>query len=187
LADIIVATPRAIIGFPETGIGIYPGLGGTFRVARRTGKNLAKYLIGLGQMVNGKEALAIGLVDYCEAPENITPQWLASLAPRTSQPNDDNLPPKWKNFASWIGAHTLDELLEKPMTEEWQAKTQQKLRFKAPIGLRLAFELIEKAVGLGDDEASANELAHLTKIFNTEDALTGLKSVGKYKPQFKGK
>ena len=30
----IVATPRGSLGFPETGIGIYPGLGGTQRSAR---------------------------------------------------------------------------------------------------------------------------------------------------------
>ena len=33
----IVATPKASLAFPETGIGIYPGLGGTQRTPRRVG------------------------------------------------------------------------------------------------------------------------------------------------------
>ncbi len=30
--------------FPETGIGIYPGLGGTQRTARKVGRGLAKWM-----------------------------------------------------------------------------------------------------------------------------------------------
>ena len=39
--DYIIATEKGSLGFPETGIGIYPGLGGTQRSARRVGVNLA--------------------------------------------------------------------------------------------------------------------------------------------------
>ena len=40
--DSIVATPQATSRFPETGIGIYPGLGGTQRTPRRIGAGLAQ-------------------------------------------------------------------------------------------------------------------------------------------------
>src|SRR5262249_60751055 len=40
----IVATPRATFAFPETGIGIYPGLGGTQRTTARVGRGLAEWL-----------------------------------------------------------------------------------------------------------------------------------------------
>ena len=59
----IVATPKASLAFPETGIGIYPGLGGTQRTTRRVGPGLAKWLVLSGQTIGAEEALAIGLVD----------------------------------------------------------------------------------------------------------------------------
>ena len=59
----IVATPKASLAFPETGIGIYPGLGGTQRTPRRVGTGLAKWLVLSGQTIGAEEAVAIGLVD----------------------------------------------------------------------------------------------------------------------------
>ena len=50
-ADVIAATPKAVMGFPETGIGIYPGLGGTQRTSRYVGKALAKYLVFTGRLL----------------------------------------------------------------------------------------------------------------------------------------
>ena len=188
-ADVITAAPRALIGFPETGIGIYPGLGGTYRLTRRVGEGLAKYLIGTSQLLNGKDAAVIGLVDACLAPEDMTIEWLRAQvsAAKAGNAGKRELPPKWQNIVDFMNQYSLPELLEKTFTEDWQIKIQAKLRSKAPIALRLAMELIHRAASCTYEEAVANELAHLEEIFNTEDALTGLKSVGKYKPVFKGK
>ena len=59
------------MGFPETGIGIYPGLGGTQRTTRIVGKELAKYLIFTGKVLSPEEAQAIGVVDYIVEPNEI--------------------------------------------------------------------------------------------------------------------
>lgn len=64
VADTIVATDKGAIGFPETGLGIYPGLGGTQRLPRYVGKKLAKYLIFTGKVVDSATAMAMGLVEY---------------------------------------------------------------------------------------------------------------------------
>ena len=67
----IVATPKASLAFPETGIGIYPGLGGTQRTPRRVGRGLAKWLVLSGQTIGAEEALAIGMVDRVVAYEQL--------------------------------------------------------------------------------------------------------------------
>jgi enoyl-CoA hydratase/3-hydroxyacyl-CoA dehydrogenase len=69
--DYIVATPNATLGFPETGIGIYPGLGGTQRTTRRIGVGLTKWLVFTGQVIGADEALAIGLIDAIAAREEV--------------------------------------------------------------------------------------------------------------------
>ena len=45
----VIATPAASMGFPETGIGIFPGMGGMARMGRMTGPELAKYYVFTGQ------------------------------------------------------------------------------------------------------------------------------------------
>ncbi|MCC7141912.1 MAG: enoyl-CoA hydratase/isomerase family protein [Candidatus Eisenbacteria bacterium] len=61
--DRIVATDKATVAFPETGIGIFPGLGGTQRTSRRIGVALTRWLVYTGRMVDMRTAEKIGLVD----------------------------------------------------------------------------------------------------------------------------
>jgi enoyl-CoA hydratase/carnithine racemase len=61
--DLRVAGDKARLGFPEIQLGIFPGAGGTQRVARLIGPARAKDLIWSGRHVKAEEALALGLVD----------------------------------------------------------------------------------------------------------------------------
>lgn len=183
-AGLVIATPRATLGFPETGIGIFPGLGGCWRLAKRIGKGLAKYLVGTGQMLDGRTACAIGLVDHCYPPIKLASAAQEELV--ESKPVQ--LDPKWAALRDFFDSHTLDELLASDFSEEWQQKIQKKLKFKAPIALRIAFELIDNSDQVATiEEEYKLELERLPEVFNSEDAMVGLKSIGKYKPEFSGK
>jgi enoyl-CoA hydratase len=61
--DFIVASERAQFGQPEVGIGIIPGFGATFRLAKFVGIPRAKELIFTGRRVMASEALSLGLVN----------------------------------------------------------------------------------------------------------------------------
>jgi len=67
--DIRVASEKAKLGQPETGLGIIPGSGGTQRLPRLVGPSKAKHLIFTGEIIDAKRALEIGLVDRVVAPE----------------------------------------------------------------------------------------------------------------------
>ncbi len=58
-----VATPRAVLGLPETGFGLMPGCGGTIRLPKLIGKAAAIRMVLGGQSVLGEEAREMGLVD----------------------------------------------------------------------------------------------------------------------------
>jgi enoyl-CoA hydratase/carnithine racemase len=67
-ADIIVADESALVGLPETGVGIIPGGGGTALILDRIGYGRACELLFTGRRLNASEALAIGLVDTVTSP-----------------------------------------------------------------------------------------------------------------------
>jgi len=61
--DIRIASENANFGFPEVGLGILPGLGGTQRLPRLIGPALAKELIFTGRRIGAEEAREIGLAN----------------------------------------------------------------------------------------------------------------------------
>jgi enoyl-CoA hydratase/3-hydroxyacyl-CoA dehydrogenase len=66
--DMIIASDKARLGFPEVGLGIHPGFGGTQRLPRLIGRARAKELIFTADILDAKEAERIGLVNRVVAP-----------------------------------------------------------------------------------------------------------------------
>jgi enoyl-CoA hydratase/carnithine racemase len=61
--DLRYASSTAKLGQPEVNLGIFPGWGGTQRLARVCGLGVAKDMILTGRAVDADEALRIGLVN----------------------------------------------------------------------------------------------------------------------------
>ncbi len=61
--DIIYATEKAKMGFPEVTLGILPGFGGTQRTAKLAGLANAKELIFTGKVISAQEAYVMGLIN----------------------------------------------------------------------------------------------------------------------------
>jgi len=61
--DIRVIDESARIGFPEVGLGVFPGSGGVFRLPRVVGLARAYELLYTGEPISAEEALRIGLVN----------------------------------------------------------------------------------------------------------------------------
>lgn len=61
--DFRIASYTALIGLPEITLGIIPGGGGTQRLPRIVGKNVAMKMVMTGKPVDANKALEIGLVE----------------------------------------------------------------------------------------------------------------------------
>jgi enoyl-CoA hydratase len=69
--DFIYASENATFGQPEINLGLIPGFGGTQRLPRLVGKNMAKEMIFTGKMISAEEALRIGLVNRVLSPDTL--------------------------------------------------------------------------------------------------------------------
>ena len=61
--DVIVADSTAVLGLPETSVGLVPGCGGTQLATRRIGSGRAAEMIFTGRKIGAAEAAAMGLID----------------------------------------------------------------------------------------------------------------------------
>lgn len=68
--DMRIAAESAVIGLPETRIGIVPGWGGTVRATRVLGSAVARRMILSGELLPAQTALQLGLVDEVSPDES---------------------------------------------------------------------------------------------------------------------
>jgi enoyl-CoA hydratase / 3-hydroxyacyl-CoA dehydrogenase len=187
----IVATPRATLAFPETGIGIYPGLGGTQRTPRRVGVGLAKWLVLTGQTISAADAEAIGLVDQVVAPESLDAAVAEAVArgPVTTR-RPATVPPQFQPLARFFESNDVESIRLGRADAGGDARVTEamgRLVSKAPLALRIASDLIDHSTTTSIEEGLGQELAKVEEIFATKDALLGLSSLGGRPPVFEGR
>ncbi len=188
----IVATPAGSMGFPETGIGIYPGLGGMLRLALQVGPDLAKYYVFTGDTISAAKADDLGLLARLVNPAEVD-QAIGDLVsqgvPDKNRPRE--LPAAEQALAQLFAGDNAGRLLAGQALQgadaDLAAKTAKKIGHKAPLALKTANEIIDRQVGQPMAAAVEIELARLNEIFATADALEGLTSLGRKRPEYKGK
>jgi len=179
----IVCGPKAAFALPETGIGIYPGLGGTQRLPRIVGRPLARRMIFTGRPLTARAAVAAGL-----ALEVVPVQDLdAACARWIEQGLPDRYAASPATDADVSEAYSdggVETLLagEAPrgLSESADALLARDLRAigrKAPLALRLSAELLDASATVSLTDGLDQELARLREIFGSKDALAGLRSV----------
>lgn len=181
--DYIVCSQSAKLSFPETSIGIYPGLGGTQRLPRRCGVEVAKWLILTGEMIDASTAWRLGLVDMLSSSSDLISQALG-VARSGLEKSARSCTPEIEKIKSWFSRGLpIDSKLSNDAALE---KYQQKLLRNAPLALAAVERLI--SLNVEDDLVAglAQETAGLQAIFSSQDALMGLSSIGRERPIFRG-
>ena len=179
-----IGTRRTQFRFPETSIGIYPGLGGTQRPARICGIPAARWAVLAGNFMDARTASDLGLVTHLVEPSEVS-----SLITTLGKP-DNKYPGKPANPSSkvvefaenFFADSNLQNLLSGSCPEGFDAEDKNVMRQiralsrTAPIALRMASDLIDKS-----EEALVSglkaELDGLEVIFGTNDALEGLSAL----------
>jgi enoyl-CoA hydratase/3-hydroxyacyl-CoA dehydrogenase len=160
-------------------------------MARFAGAELAKYYVFTGIPLNAADAHELGIIKRLVVPaetENAIGQLVSEGKPDKYRPAE--LSEKFAMLAQVCSSENVARLLAGKLPEgvpdKLAAKTAKIIGYKAPLALKLANEIIDQQVGKSMSEAVEIELGRLTEIFSTADALEGLSSMGRKKPEYKG-
>jgi len=187
----ILATPAGSMGFPETGIGIFPGLGGMLRTARIVGPELAKYYVFTGTTISAQDAFELGIVTKLVEPADMESAIKDLCAKgKPDKYGQRNIPDKFKPYALACSQENIARLFSgnppEGIPEDVAARASKIIGFKAPLALKMGNEIIDQQAGKSMEDAVEIELGRLNDIFSTADALEGLSSLGRKRPEFKG-
>jgi enoyl-CoA hydratase / 3-hydroxyacyl-CoA dehydrogenase len=186
----ILATPNGSLGFPETGIGIIPGLGGMIRTQRMIGTELAKYYVFTGAPITPNDALELGLFHSVVAPKDIesSVRQIIAETPHNKYQNKQ-IPDKFRETASAFASENISAALNRSdltgISQTLNDKLKKILGRKSAIALKMANDVMEAQIPLSIADAVEYELNQLDTLFRTADALEGLSSAVEHrKPKF---
>lgn len=188
----IIATEAGSFGFPETGIGIYPGYGGMIRTARQIGKALTKYYVFTGEGITARDALELGIVAHITTPAQID-EAIRSLAVagKPDKYHARAIPQAYAEMAEICKDGNAEKLIAGErvvgVDTEFAEKTARIVAVKAPLALKTANDLMDAQEKVSISDAIELEIGKLVYMFSTKDALDGLKSVGGKPPIWQGK
>lgn len=175
-----IATEKATMAFPETALGIYPGLGGTQRLTRHLGRGLARYLICTGRRLDAKALYQLGLVDEVVTPEDLEAAVARRLSADTTTTRPREVPEEISRPAKYLEQISVTQLAGGDLTLPGGDEIRElvrKLRQQAPLALAAVERLTSLAVATDLDDGLAAESAGIRDIFSTEDALEGMRAL----------
>ena len=188
--DYRIGTRRSQFRFPETSIGIFPGLGGTQRTPRICGIEAARYAILAGNFLDSETASALGIITHLVESSDI-PSIITEISSEGKPENKYPAEPKDKNHPVSLFAmkfyknENMSKIMSGKIPDNFEednkkvVRQMKSLSFTAPIALEIANQLLNDAISTGDDlDRGLNlELAQLNTIFESKDALEGLSAL----------
>lgn len=188
----VIATPNGSLGFPETGIGIIPGLGGMIRTQRMVGTELAKYYVFTGSSISATDAYDLGICSAVVTPDRIESavKQIISAESRDKYKNS-MIPDRFKPLAAAFKGDNIPAVLNgadiQGVPGDLNGKIKKILGRKSGVALKMANDVMEAQIPLSISDAVEYELNQLDTLFRTDDAFEGLSSAVEHrKPEFKG-
>ena len=186
--DYRVGTRRTQFRFPETSIGIYPGLGGSQRPARICGIPAARWAVLAGNFMDASTAADLGLLTHLVDVSGVSAcvaELVKNGKPTNKYPGQPAQPES--AVAVFTSSFFSDENMPDLMfgncpggfdSQDRNVSRQLKsLSRTAPIALSMASALIDESANTSLSEGLQLELDRLTEIFSTSDSLEGLSAL----------
>ena len=158
---------RTRMAMPETAIGLFPDVGGSYFLSRLPGR-LGPYLGLVGPTLRAADAIYCGLADEHAGPGEPAPGDLARLRPA-------------------IGRHFAHDRVEAivasleaeraPEYAEWAARTLEMLAKRSPTLLKVTLEQLRRGARLGLADCLRMELNLIHGCFEQGDFIEGIRAL----------
>lgn len=165
-AGLRIVGDRTRMAMPETAIGLFPDVGGSWFLSRVPGE-LGTYLGLAGPTIGAADAIYCGLADlHVGAP--LPPPELEALRPAID-----------RHFAHDSVAAILGSLEseDRPECREWAGRTLQALRERSPTLLVVTLEALRRGAGLSLADCFRMELNLVHGALEHGDFMEGVRAV----------
>ena len=183
-----VATERTRLAMPETGIGLFPDVGGGWYLSRLPGR-IGQFLAMTGARLDGGECLALGL-----ATHYLPSEVLATVKARTVAGEDilavlDDLSKEPPQARILDNREQIDRLFASDQLEDifaaleadesdWAAKELKTLRTKSPQACKVALRQLAESKKLSDfADNMAMEYRIGSRVLTRPDFAEGVRAV----------
>jgi enoyl-CoA hydratase len=184
-----VATENTRFAMPETGIGLFPDVGGGWYLPRLPGK-VGMFLALTGARLDGAECLAIGLATHYIAAADLS----AALTVLSNNTNDIAATLKTHGTGAPIARivenrTNIDRLFAGDSVaaivsaleadgSAWAAKELATLRTKSPLSMAVAMRQLREGAAMPDFAAEmAQEYAIGARVVHTHDFIEGVRAL----------
>ena len=184
-----VATENTRLAMPETGIGLFPDVGGGYYLSRLNG-HVGEFMALTGARLDGAECHYLGLATHYVASgdlEELKERLIAAparmqgaLGNASSTPPpariEENLPLIAKHFQH-DSVEAICESLENGETE-WAETERDTIGTKSPLSLKVSLRLVREGAARDDfaDEMKA-EYALASRVVRTHDFIEGVRAL----------
>ncbi|MBU6206195.1 MAG: enoyl-CoA hydratase/isomerase family protein [Alphaproteobacteria bacterium] len=155
-----VATENTRFAMPETGIGLFPDVGGSWYLSRLPGR-VGQFLVLTGARLDGAECLWAGLASHY-LPAAALPEVKAQLAAHGASAIEAVLdahaveapPPRISSNIEAINTYFAHDSLEGTLsalaggTSDWCAKELAAVQGKCPLSCKVALEQLRRGKGM---------------------------------------
>jgi 3-hydroxyacyl-CoA dehydrogenase/enoyl-CoA hydratase/3-hydroxybutyryl-CoA epimerase/enoyl-CoA isomerase len=163
-ADYRVMSSAAKVGLPEVQLGLFPGLGGTARLPRVAGLQVAIDCISDGKPRSADVALRLGVVDDVVPPDALREAALARLAQATGNPDE------WQQRrAAKLAGVAMAPGAARELLTQAAAKIERDSRPHEPAA-QSALAVMAAAWALPCDAALEEELRGFVQVVRTQAA-----------------
>ncbi|MFQ5773899.1 MAG: enoyl-CoA hydratase/isomerase family protein [Kiloniellaceae bacterium] len=190
-----VATERTVFAMPETGIGFFPDVGGSYFLPRLPGA-LGMYLALTGARVKAADAVYAGVATHFVQSARLreleaalaAADWAAAESPAVvdeaigrfaDDPGSPSLAAHRAAIDRCFSAESVEAILAALEAEggDWADKTLATLRTRSPTSLKITFEQVRRGAKLGFDEAMIMEYRLSQACMAGHDFYEGIRAV----------
>jgi enoyl-CoA hydratase len=181
-----VATERTLFAMPESAIGLFPDVGGSYFLPRLKGR-IGAFLGLTGERLKAADLLHLGIATHYVESARL-PELIAELS---AHPADAVLPrfhthpgpapivEREPIIDRCFAASSVEGILAALDKEglDWTAKLAERLRKMSPTSLKVSLVQIEKGAALSIEEALRMEFRMVRRCMDADDFYEGIRAV----------